>query len=151
MKILFICRHNRFRSKVAEAFFMQYDKKDEARSRGIIEDIDVAGSVVRVMEEFGVELRDETSRVLEDKDVEWADLIVIVADNVKSSDLIRTFDHPKKAKKLFSDVELDVKGKKVLKWEIPDTNQENIDEIRRIIREIKGKVKELVAGLDKKV
>ena len=37
MKILFICKWNRFRSKIAEYYFNKFDKKNKAISVGIIE------------------------------------------------------------------------------------------------------------------
>jgi len=40
MKILFVCKHNRFRSKVAEAFFnkLKKNKKIKAESAGLVLD-----------------------------------------------------------------------------------------------------------------
>jgi len=126
MKILFLCKHNRFRSKVAEAFFKAFDKKDKAKSRGIIKDIDVARSVVSVMKEFGLKLRDKKSKKISKKDIVWADLIVIVADDVK--------------------LKLD---KKVLVWKISDTSQNDYEGIKKRVKIIKGKVINLISKIRK--
>jgi len=62
--ILFICRNNQLRSKMAEDFFKKSNKnpKHNARSAGIL-----AGNII--------------NRDL----IRWADRIIIVADNVSSS------------------------------------------------------------------
>jgi protein-tyrosine-phosphatase len=131
MKILFICKHNRFRSKVAEATFAHYSKgRHKAISRGMVKDIPVAKSVVEVMKAEGIKLKDRKSRKVNKKDVKWADLIIITADNVP--------------KPLF-------KNKKILKWKISDTNQENIKGIKKRVCIIKRKVLNLIKKLNKKV
>jgi len=128
MNILFICKHNRFRSKVAEAIFKKLDKKDRVRSRGIIKDVDVADSVLKIMKEKVIEIKDKKSRSLTRKDIEWADLIVIVADNL----WIR------------------FPGKKVLVWKVPDVSQKYFRGIKIIIDDIEKRVKKLVRLLGKK-
>ena len=62
--ILFVCRNNQLRSKMAEDFFKQFNKDPEnsARSAGIL-----SGNLI--------------NRDL----VRWADRIIIVADNVSPS------------------------------------------------------------------
>jgi len=64
MNILFICRNNQLRSKVAEDFFKQFNKNPShsARSAGIL-----AGNLIN---------RDLAR---------WADRLIIVADNVSPS------------------------------------------------------------------
>jgi protein-tyrosine-phosphatase len=119
-RVLFICRHNRFRSKVAEAFFKNLDWEDEVRSRGLVKDIDVSENVIRAMKKRGVEIEDKKSRILEKEDIGWADLIIIVADNVK--------------------LKLD---KKVLVWKISDVSQDDIAGINKRIDEIEKRVKKL--------
>lgn len=61
MNILFVCRNNQLRSKMAEDFFRQFNKDPEssARSAGIL-----SGNII--------------NRDL----VRWANRIIIVADNV---------------------------------------------------------------------
>ena len=130
MKVLFVCKHNRFRSKVAEAFFKKYDRKDKVRSGGIIKDIDASKNVVKVLKGFKIKLKDKKSRKLENRGIEWADLIVIVADNVSKS--------------IF-------KGKKILVWKISDVSQNDIKGIKNRVNKIKKKVKGLIAKLNKKV
>jgi len=126
MNILFICKHNRFRSKVAETIFLALNKNPniKARSRGMIKDIDVAISVLNLMEEQGIVIKDKKSRKISKKDINWSDLIVIVADNVKNSE-IRT-------------------KKKILRWEISDVSQDDYKGILTRIKQIEKKVKGLI-------
>ncbi|MEK6848317.1 MAG: hypothetical protein AABX65_01665 [Nanoarchaeota archaeon] len=91
MRILFICRHNRFRSKVAEAIFNKIDSgKNEARSRGLFIDINSANSLREIMMEKGFPIVDVKSREVSVEDVEWADKIAIVA-NIENSVNRNTF------------------------------------------------------------
>jgi len=88
MRILFVCKHNRFRSKVAEAIFnsLSKNKEDKAISRGVKNGRQeyVAENTIEVMKGKGYLIEDIKSKLLGDKDIEWADKIVIVADNVSS-------------------------------------------------------------------
>ena len=124
MNILFICKHNRFRSKVAEAIFLDLNKNPniKARSRGMIKDIDVAISVLNLMEEQGIVIKDKKSRKISKKDINWSDLIVIVADNVQ----------------------VKARGKKILRWEISDVSQDDYKGILTRIKQIEKKVKGLI-------
>ena len=130
MKIIFICRHNRFRSKVGEAFFKKYNesKKIMAISRGVFRDKNVPNVVFNAMKKRGVIVNRE-SRVVSRQEVLDSDLIVNVADDVPS--------------KLF-------KGKKVLNWNISDTDIKDVKGINKRIDKIEKKVKKLVKKLNKK-
>jgi len=126
MNILFICKHNRFRSKVAEAFFRKYNKnkKYKVRSRGMLRDINVAKNVIKALKERGVKLRSKRSICMTKNDERWANLIVVVANNVNIG-----FE------------------KKTIIWKIRDTNQYNLNEIRRIVVEIEKRIKNLISKL----
>ncbi|MFA5174036.1 MAG: hypothetical protein WC438_02545 [Candidatus Pacearchaeota archaeon] len=132
MKILFICRHNRFRSKVAEAVFnkISKNKKNKAESAGIlIEDSTAFASknVVKIMNDLGYSVKIKSRRVTS-LDITKFDLLIIVANNVE--------------KEYF----WNFKGK-IIKWNIPDTNENNLNEIKRIVKTIETKVKKLVKEL----
>jgi protein-tyrosine-phosphatase len=135
MKVLFICKHNRFRSKVAEVLFNKYteNKNWEAESAGIQLDPKrkgVALNVRKVLKKiFNINKINNVSRKLTKKMIKKADLIVNVADNVKL---------PKNL----------IKGKKVLHWKITDTSQEDYLGILKRVFLIKKKVRKLVRGLN---
>jgi len=105
MNILFVCKHNRFRSKLAEGIFNKLDigKKFKVKSAGIIKGYPVAKEVMKISKEKGIKVNRETNCFREEY-LRWADIIIIVADNVPKN----LFNH-----------------KKVVVWKIKDTNQEN--------------------------
>ncbi len=88
MKILFICKYNRFRSQVAEKYFGKINKNKniQAESAGIIE-VDkpltsnekIRNAFIKKM--FGLKLR-RKSRGLKASILEEADKIIVVADDV---------------------------------------------------------------------
>jgi len=125
MKILMICKHNRFRSKVAEALFnlRNKNKKNKVRSRATQPDyIPVAENVRKALKVLGIKKINRKPRKLMKKDISWADLIVVVADNIS----------------------LDIPNKKIIKWKIPDTDQSNYKEILKISKIIEKKVRNLI-------
>lgn len=126
MRVLFICKHNRFRSKVAEVLFRYYNKNKNnvARSRGIIKDILAAQSVVGVMKQRGIPLKDRISRKVSNGDIRWADLIIVVADNAD-----RKFN------------------KKTIVWKISDVNQKDVEGIERRVDIVEKRIKNLISML----
>ncbi len=130
MKVLFVCRHNRFRSKVAEAIFKKNNKnkKFKVRSRATFPDyIPVAENVQKVLEEKGVKRINKYPKKLRKEDVEWADLIVVVANEVDRS----------------------FKNKKTLNWKVSDTNQSDVEGIRKRTDIIERKVLQLLKAVKK--
>lgn len=86
MNILFICKFNRFRSKVAEALARHYiRRKDvEIRSAGILVDFIrpfMAKEVVEIIRNKGIENIDERSMLLNEQAIQWADKIIVVASD----------------------------------------------------------------------
>ena len=131
MKILFICRHNRFRSKVAEAIFSKLDCEDEVKGAGAELDFKrlyIAESVKEIMKKRGYVLNEEKSQQVNRFLINWADKIIIVANDVS----------PEGFPKEKTDV-----------WKIEDTNQEDYEGIERIVGKIEKKVKDLVKRIKK--
>ena len=133
MKILFVCKHNRFRSKVAEAIFnkLNKNKKIEAESAGIM--IDklrnyIAENVIKVMKKKSYNVRGKSKQLTKEV-LESIDLLIIVANNVDKG-LFREF-----------------KGK-IIKWEIPDADESEKEKITKIIRDIEVRVKNLIGELN---
>jgi len=132
--ILFICKHNRFRSKVAEALFKKYAKEKRLRisvkSAGTFPDfLPVAKDVIKSLEEFGVKKINRKPQRINKELIKNSDLIVIVADNVKKKDLG------------------DLRGKKVVRWKISDTNQFDYNGILERVKDIDNRVKRLAKRL----
>lgn len=87
MKILFVCKYNRFRSRVAEAYFKKVNKNKNimAESAGIIEgSYPLASEQVKIAKKFGIDIEGRP-RALSSKLLREQDLVVIVADDVPES------------------------------------------------------------------
>ena len=84
--ILFVCKHNRFRSVIAEAFFkkLNKDKKIKAKSAGVIVGNPVGKGVRRVAKSLNLQIKTRPDH-LSQKLLQWQNIIVIVADNVPHS------------------------------------------------------------------
>lgn len=102
MKILLVCKYNRFRSKIAEAFFKKYTGHD-VKSAGIIKGPPIDDEILLCADRFGLKLG-RAVRSLDWSMLNWQDIIIIVADNVP--------------RKLFEGVRL---AKDVRVWKVPDT------------------------------
>jgi protein-tyrosine-phosphatase len=131
MKILFVCKHNRFRSKVAEAIFnkLNKNKKVTAESAGMIvfdNENFVEDSVKKIMKEKGYDIGGESRQVTR-KLVSKFDVLIVVANNL--------------GKEFFSDF----KGK-LIQWEIDDAHKDDLKKIARIVGEIEHKVQELISS-----
>ena len=131
--ILFVCKHNRFRSKIAEAYFNKTNKnkKFTARSAGLIAGEPVDKNLVSICEKENIKI-DRKSRSLNWKIILKTDLLIIVADNIPISFFTGKYSY---------------KIKKVVKWDIPDTHQNNERKIKEISEQIKKKVDKLIREL----
>ena len=131
MKIAFVCKYNRFRSQIAEAYFNKLNKNKSIKvySAGVIKGWPIAKTTKKIAKELGIELSGKTKTLNEDLLVSL-DLIIVVADNVPGD--------------LF-------KGRvdKIIVWKIKDANQSNEKEIAKVIKQIKPKVEKLVKQLNK--
>ena len=131
MNLLFVCKYNRFRSRVAEAIFLSLNKnkKTKVRSRGIMLDKlkpYVARSVISIMGKKGYKVGGKSKKISK-RDILWSDLIIVVADNVK------------------------IRSRKVVYWKVSDISQSYFIGIRTRINKIEKRVKKLVLALNKKV
>lgn len=134
--ILFVCKYNRFRSKVAEAYFKRIDKKIgvKVKSAGIIEvnkplDVFERRRNVYLKKTFGFSLKAKSVSV-SIKSLLWADKIIIVADDVP--------------KVLFNSVKW---KDKVEIWSVPDEGGNDEEKVNKIVKFIMKKVDDLVREL----
>lgn len=124
--LLFICKYNRFRSKIAESLFNIINKKEQnkAKSAGIIKgSYPLDTQQVKVAKKRNILLTGHPQG-LSTELLKWQDIAIIVADDVPASIL-------KDNKKY---------GKKVIKWSIRDAKTNNAKEIEKIISKIEKKV-----------
>ncbi len=132
MKILFVCKHNSFRSKVAEAVFNKWykGKKYSAMSRGLIVGPFIYPNTKKAVKSLGYNINGKPKPLAFNESKE-ADIIVLVSDNVHPS----IFENYKKM------------GKKVVVFKIKDTGAKETEKIKKITKEIERKVKSLIKRL----
>ena len=132
MKIIFICKHNRFRSKIAEAYFnkINKNKKIKAGSAGLIKGELTPKNTIKIAKNLGINIKG-TPRTTSTRLLSVQDLVIIVANNV--------------SKKIFKDY-----TKKITVWKIPDANATDDKNIIKSIKLIMNKVENLNKQLEKR-
>lgn len=124
--ILFVCRHNRFRSKIAEAYFKKINKNPSiiVKSAGLIKgSYPLDKEEVKVAKKLKIKLSGKPNP-LSMNDLKETDILVIVADNVPKK--IFDYNHHKR---------------KIIIWRIKDVNgNESKTLIEKRIKEIMNKV-----------
>jgi len=131
--VLFVCKNNMFRSKVAEAFFNKIaTKKYKARSAGIIgnQGRDYNKNVAIA---YNAVCKGSPKQIHHD-DLVWADIVVICANNI-----------PKKILRIDPDnINFHYK---LIKWNIPDVYDHNKKKIDKTLKILWKKVNKLVQTL----
>jgi protein-tyrosine-phosphatase len=136
-KILFMCKYNAFRSRIAEEYFnkINTNQKIKAYSRGFIPGEDSDGIQKRMVKSLlGVSISKRKPIGVNIKDLKSADLIVVVADDVPKI----MFNYP-----------YVVLNKKMIFWKVKDEQYGKKENIKKIILEIKRKVDVLNRQLKK--
>ncbi len=134
LNILFICKYNRFRSRIAEAYFRKINKNKniKAKSAGAIKGNPITKDNISLAKEFGLDIRGKT-KGLSSKLLIWQDIAIIVADDVPLS-LINNKKY----------------NKKLVVWEITDVKKQETKYIKeKRIRMIMKKVDNLNKQLKK--
>lgn len=135
MKILFICKYNRLRSKIAESLFRYHDKdkKHEIKSAGMRSYFlspYIVEKAKKMLEQRGARVEDESSNMINDYLIKWADKIIVVANDVDF--------------KLFPKSKTEV-------WEVEDIAEKEDKIVSLKIDEIEQKVIKLIEKLNKNV
>jgi protein-tyrosine-phosphatase len=133
MKILFICKYNRFRSKIAEALFNKYNNnsKHKAKSAGIIQgSFPLDKYEVKFAKNMGIKLSGKP-KPLSTKLLKWQDMVIIVSNEIPKS--------------LFN--ENTKYGKKLKVWKIKDQFTDKQSDITNRITLIDKKIKSLIKEL----
>jgi protein-tyrosine-phosphatase len=126
MKIIFVCRHNRFRSKVGECIFNSFNKNKRiiAESAGIIIDRNpVCLNVLNLMKEKRYEIKDVIPRQITSAEVNNYNKIIIVANNIEPNFFKNSFNG------------------EILWWKVSDCDEKDIEGIKKRIDEIEEKVR----------
>ena len=138
MKILFICKYNAFRSRIAEEYFKRINKnnKIQAISRGFIMDGKADNEQRRLAKNIlGINIAKRNPLPIKVQDLIGADLIVVVANDIP--------------KIMFNYGLVSLKNK-IIFWNVKDEQKRNKKNIKKIIFTIKKKVDKLNRKLEKK-
>ena len=132
-RILFVCKYNRLRSRIADAFFRKLNKNPAfySESAGLFQGLyPLDKKQVETAEKYGIKINGKPKAMSEDL-LRKQDIIVIVADDVPI-DIFPQY----------------VNRKRIIRWEISDLKSNTEKEIIEIILTIKNKVEEFVRSLD---
>lgn len=127
--ILFVCKYNRFRSKIAEAVFVKFNKNEnyQAKSAGIIKGFPISKEIVEEAKNNGLKVLGKPQGISVDL-LKQSNLVVIVADDVPPEIF------PKKY------------AENLIVWKIRDVNNDK-EAINSIIQLIEKNVRELIEKL----
>jgi protein-tyrosine-phosphatase len=130
--ILFVCKYNRFRSKIAEDYFNKINKNSnlKAKSAGVFEGSKIDAFQRRIAKKLGIKIKG-TPQGISTKLLKWQNFIVIVANDIPEE----LFKENKRY------------GKGLLIWKIPDAKEDSKDEVERIVKDIKKNVEQLAREL----
>jgi arsenate reductase len=126
-RVLFVCVHNAGRSQISHALFDRAARgAHEARSAGSDPADRVHPEVVAVMDEIGIDLREQTPKRLTRELAEWADVVVTMG---------------------CGDACPYIPGKRYLDWQLEDPKGQSIGAVRAVRDEIGRRVDRLLAEL----
>jgi protein-tyrosine-phosphatase len=133
-KILFVCRYNRFRSRVAEAYFNKTNKNKnfEVRSAGLFQgSFPIAKNEIKVAKKFGLNISGRPKAISADL-LNWQNKIIIVANNIPRAIF--------KSRKWKRDVVV---------WKIKDVDENFTEErLEKIIKKICRKIDKLIKSIE---
>ena len=124
--ILFVCVENAGRSQMAEAFARKYGLT--ASSAGTVPAPKVNPTVVRAMQEDGIDISRKKPKMLTNEMIEEADLVVTMGCSVEA-----VCPRPVLAKM----------RKKLIEWNLGDPKGKSLEEARKIRDEIEANVRAL--------
>jgi protein-tyrosine-phosphatase len=122
--ILFVCRYNRFRSRIAAAYFKKNFTGFNVKSAGIIEGRPFGKVQKDVVRSFGLKISGRP-RGLSSELLDWADKIVVVADDVPRA--------------VFEDHKGSLKKLTILK--VKDTTKDDYNRVRKVAKDTIDAVK----------
>ena len=126
--VLFVCVHNAGRSQMAAGFLAHLaGDRVEVRSAGSLPAERVNPAAVEAMREAGVDISDQTPKVLTTEAVEASDYVITMG----CGDACPIFP-----------------GKKYLDWALEDPAGKGVEAVRPIRDEIRSRVEALVAEID---
>lgn len=134
MNILFICKHNQFRSRIAEALFNKYNKNKQfkAKSRGLIGGTEIENKkAVLTGKNYGININGIPKAMTRDILLNWQDIIVLVADDIPT----KIFDQ-------YVNI-------KLINWKIKDDTGSNVKKMSKKMKEIENKIHSFIKKLER--
>jgi arsenate reductase (thioredoxin) len=126
-EVLFVCVHNAGRSQMAAGLLkLRSEGRIQVRSAGSTPADEINPSVVRSMEEFGVDMSEEFPKPLTDEVVRAADVVITMG----CGDACPIYP-----------------GKRYEDWELDDPAGRDLETVRKIRDEIDMRIRRLVAEL----
>jgi protein-tyrosine-phosphatase len=127
--VLFVCVENAGRSQIAEGFFREYANKFEVTSAGTEPKSELNPTVVKVMNEVGIDITNQKPKLLSNK---------MIQDSFRTINL--GCMNKESCPSLFVN--------DVLDWNITDPKGKTIEEVRKIRDQIKFEVLSLIKKLE---
>lgn len=125
--VLFVCVHNAGRSQMAAAFLTHLaGDQIEVRSAGSAPADSINPSVVEALKEIGIDISNETPKILTTSAVEQSDVVITMG----CGDACPFFP-----------------GKRYLDWALPDPAGKGVADVRPIRDQIRKLVEELIPTL----
>ena len=124
-KVLFVCIGNQGRSVMAERLFRSFAPQHEARSAGAMPGASTHPEALAALAELGIDASDHVPRKLDDKLLDWADVVVATCDGACPV----------------------TPGKPRHDWHVRDPMAQPMDEVRAIRDEIFDHIRRLVPQL----
>lgn len=125
--VLFVCVHNAGRSQMAAAYLTHLaGDRVEVRSAGSAPADAVNAAVVEALLEEGIDIRNETPKVLTDKAVQESDVVITMG----CGDVCPVYP-----------------GKRYEDWKLEDPAGQGVDSVRPIRDEIRGRIEALIAEI----
>ena len=140
MRVLFICKYNAGRSRMAEAIFNRISKKNRAISRGIGANPNAAAAkrgirgTATVLKEIGISIELRPGRAVHKADVKNADKVVVLLDKKQRHILPRYITSSPKTR-YYGVVDSDSRAKDFL-----DQQRRNRDIANRYVRSLVKKI-----------
>lgn len=126
-RVLFVCVHNSGRSQIAEAFFNLYVVVGQAFSAGTQPAECINATVLKVMDEIGIDIHNNGPEALTIEMLDNADRVITMGCSVSEAcpaSLVPTEE-----------------------WQLEDPDGKSLEEVRRIRDMIEAKVKALIEEL----
>ena len=125
--VLFVCVHNAGRSQMAAAYLTHLaGDRVEVRSAGSAPADSVNGAVVEALLEEGIDIRNETPKVLTVEAVQESDVVITMG----CGDVCPIFP-----------------GKRYEDWKLDDPAGQGAESVRPIRDEIRGRIEALIAEI----